>query len=147
MAVDFSGLDFKTAGMVDAVYDEIERLIEAAYLTMTDFEDFVAVAFLYFATVSFAEMRQRLIEPAAGESQAWSGFLGAGDPDLEVLFAANPDALMFGTDLPSTRAARPYSDRDFQLVVDTLGDTAARRVLHDNAAAFYRVGATGRGDG
>ena len=66
---------------------------------------------------------------------------------LRNLFAANPDSLMFGTDLPSTRAARPYSDRDFQLVVDTLGDTAARRVLHDNAAAFYRVGATGRGDG
>jgi predicted TIM-barrel fold metal-dependent hydrolase len=63
---------------------------------------------------------------------------------LEVLFAANPDALMFGTDLPSTRAARPYSDRDFQLVVSTLGETAARRVLHDNAAGFYRVGEAGR---
>jgi predicted TIM-barrel fold metal-dependent hydrolase len=66
---------------------------------------------------------------------------------LRNLFAANPDSLMFGTDLPSTRAGRPYSDRDFQLVVDTLGETAARRVLHDNAAAFYRVGAAGRGDG
>lgn len=30
MAVDFSGLDFETAGMVDAVYDEIERLIAAS---------------------------------------------------------------------------------------------------------------------
>ena len=28
----------------------------------------------------------------------------------------------------STRAARPYSDRDFQLVIDTLGEAAARRV-------------------
>lgn len=62
---------------------------------------------------------------------------------LKSLFEANPESVMFGTDLPSTRAARPYSDRDFRLVIDTLGETAARRVLHDNAAAFYRAGAAG----
>ena len=60
---------------------------------------------------------------------------------LHALYAANPESLMFGTDLPSTRAARPYSDRDFQLVIDTLGDAAARRVLHDNAAGFYHAAA------
>jgi len=58
---------------------------------------------------------------------------------LQALYGANPEAVMFGTDLPSTRAARPYSDRDFRLVVDALGDAAARRVLHDNAVAFYRA--------
>jgi len=58
---------------------------------------------------------------------------------LKNLYAANPDALMFGTDLPSTRAARPYSDRDFQLVIDTLGEEAARRIFHTNATAFYRI--------
>ena len=47
---------------------------------------------------------------------------------------------MFGSDLPSTRAARPYSDSDFLLVIDTLGEVGARRVLHDNAAEFYRSG-------
>jgi predicted TIM-barrel fold metal-dependent hydrolase len=57
---------------------------------------------------------------------------------LKSLFAANPDALMFGTDLPSTRAARPYSDRDFKLVIDTLGEENAHRVLYDNARTFYR---------
>jgi len=56
------------------------------------------------------------------------------------LYAANPASLMFGTDLPSARAARPYSDRDFRLVIDTLGDEAAERVLHKNAVEFYRVG-------
>jgi len=60
---------------------------------------------------------------------------------LKALYAANPETLMFGTDLPSTRAGRPYSDRDFQLVIDTLGEAAARQVLHDNAAAFYRAAA------
>jgi len=58
---------------------------------------------------------------------------------LRDLYAANPNALMFGTDLPSTRAARPYSDRDFGLVIDTLGEEAARRVFYENAASFYRA--------
>lgn len=70
---------------------------------------------------------------------------GFGRVDLDVaqalrdLDAANPKCLMFGTDLPSTRAARPYADSDFRLVIDTLGDDAAARVLHDNAVSFYRV--------
>jgi len=58
---------------------------------------------------------------------------------LRELYAANPDCLMFGTDLPSTRAPRPYRDEDFLLVVDTLGDEAARAVFYDNAAKFYRI--------
>jgi predicted TIM-barrel fold metal-dependent hydrolase len=58
---------------------------------------------------------------------------------LKELYAANSRALMFGTDLPSTRAPRPYADDDFLLVVETLGDEAARAVFYDNAAAFYRV--------
>jgi len=63
---------------------------------------------------------------------------------LKSLFAANPDCLMFGTDLPSTRAARPYSDRDFRLVIDTLGADAARRVLYQNALEFYHPRTTRR---
>jgi len=58
---------------------------------------------------------------------------------LKQLYAANPACLMFGTDLPSTRAPRPYRDGDFLLVAETLGDEAARAVFHDNAAEFYRV--------
>lgn len=71
-----------------------------------------------------------------------SGF-GRADFDvasaLRDLHAANPEALMFGTDLPSTRAARPYSDRHVDLLVEALGETAARRVLYSNAMAFYRM--------
>ena len=57
---------------------------------------------------------------------------------LAELYAANPECLMFGTDLPCTRAPRPYSDDDFALVIDTLGAAAARRVFSENALAFYR---------
>jgi predicted TIM-barrel fold metal-dependent hydrolase len=58
---------------------------------------------------------------------------------LKDLYAANPDSLMFGTDLPSTRAARPYTDRDFQLLIDTLGEEAAERIFYTNAISFYRI--------
>jgi predicted TIM-barrel fold metal-dependent hydrolase len=70
---------------------------------------------------------------------------GFGRVDLDVaealrtLYAANPDCLMFGTDLPSTRASRPYSHRDFLLITDTLGEEAAERVYWSNAARFYRL--------
>ena len=57
---------------------------------------------------------------------------------LRDLYSANPDALMFGTDLPSTRAARPYKDGDFRLVIDALGEDSARRVFYENASDFYR---------
>lgn len=57
---------------------------------------------------------------------------------LKELFSANPDALMFGTDLPSTRAPRPYEDNDFDLVIEVLGAKGASKVLFENAARFYR---------
>lgn len=59
---------------------------------------------------------------------------------LKELYSANPRCLMFGTDLPSTRAPRPYRDEDFLLVADTLGPEAAQAVFYDNAAEFYRMG-------
>jgi predicted TIM-barrel fold metal-dependent hydrolase len=69
---------------------------------------------------------------------------GFGRVDLDVraalkeIWAVNPLALMFGTDLPSTRALRPYSDADLYLIPETLGEESARKVLYDNAIAFYR---------
>ncbi|MET0047071.1 MAG: amidohydrolase family protein [Sedimenticola sp.] len=59
---------------------------------------------------------------------------------LRDLHAANPNALMFGTDLPSTRAPRPYGDDDLSLVIDALGEDQADRVLYRNALEFYRPG-------
>jgi predicted TIM-barrel fold metal-dependent hydrolase len=56
---------------------------------------------------------------------------------LTAIHRANPTALMVGTDLPSTRAKRPFADGDLDLVVDVLGDDAAEAVLHSNARAFY----------
>ena len=57
---------------------------------------------------------------------------------LKELYAANPKALMFGTDLPSTRAPRPYLDSDYTLVLETLGEDKAANVFYKNAFEFYR---------
>jgi predicted TIM-barrel fold metal-dependent hydrolase len=71
---------------------------------------------------------------------------GFGRVDLDVrqalrdLWSANPSCLMFGTDLPSTRAPRAFSGADVQLVMDTFDEDQARCILHDNAVEFYRLG-------
>ena len=59
-------------------------------------------------------------------------------PALTDLYAANSRALMFGTDLPSTRAPRPYQDNDYTLVLETLGEEQAADVFYKNASDFYR---------
>ncbi|MBF6211123.1 amidohydrolase family protein [Nocardia puris] len=57
---------------------------------------------------------------------------------LRRIHAVNPQALMFGTDLPGTRAGRPFEDTDVDLICDVVGvDMYA--VLEDNARAFYRL--------
>lgn len=57
---------------------------------------------------------------------------------LKHLYSANPDALMFGTDLPSTRAPRAYTENDFMLIIEALGAEGAKAVLSENALRFYR---------
>ncbi|MBI3061087.1 MAG: hypothetical protein HYY83_03805 [Deltaproteobacteria bacterium] len=69
---------------------------------------------------------------------------GFGRVDLDVpsalreLAKANPDCLMFGTDLPSQRARRPFSLSDIDLICEALGEGMVRKVFYDTAARFYR---------
>lgn len=60
---------------------------------------------------------------------------------LRRIAAVDPGALMFGTDLPSTRAPRPFTRADLDLLRETLGPELARRALWDNAIAWYRPAA------
>ncbi|MEB6226880.1 amidohydrolase family protein [Mammaliicoccus sciuri] len=57
---------------------------------------------------------------------------------LKEIYHANPDALMFGTDLPSTRAPKRFTSEDIQLVQDTFGDAAAHKIFYQNAKEWYR---------
>jgi hypothetical protein len=56
---------------------------------------------------------------------------------LEAIAARDPTALMFGTDLPSTRATRPFEPADLELLRQVLGRDLARKALWDNSQAFY----------
>src|SRR6185295_13827186 len=57
---------------------------------------------------------------------------------LRDLARANPECLMFGTDLPSQRARRPFLPSDMDLIRETLDAEVTRRVFCDTAVAFYR---------
>lgn len=57
---------------------------------------------------------------------------------MSALAAANPDGLMFGSDLPSQRARRPFAVSDIDMIREAVGDELAPRVLFDNAVSFYR---------
>ncbi|MBB5432462.1 amidohydrolase family protein [Nocardiopsis composta] len=71
-----------------------------------------------------------------------TGF-GRGDLDvaraLRAIADVNPGALMFGTDLPSTRAPRPFRPSDIELLTEALGPEQAERALSRNALDFYGV--------
>lgn len=68
---------------------------------------------------------------------------GFGRVELDVaeairsIYAVNPDALMFGTDLPSTRAKRPYDHSDIELIYNILDEKQADKVLYKNAMKWY----------
>jgi len=62
--------------------DQIDYMVAGAYEAMAHFDLFAAHAMLYFATVSYAEVSQRL-KPT--DTAAWNGFLGVGDTVLEPL--------------------------------------------------------------
>lgn len=63
---------------------QIERLIHGAGLARRDPRLFAAQSFLYFAAVSYEELRQRLGDDPAEAGDR--GFLGAGEPGWESLF-------------------------------------------------------------
>lgn len=58
---------------------------------------------------------------------------------LERVAAKSLDALVFGTDIPSTRAERPFEAADIATVERVLGPALAARAFWDNPLALYRV--------
>ena len=58
---------------------------------------------------------------------------------LERIAAKNSGALVFGTDIPSTRADRPFAATDISLVERVLGPELAAKAFWANPVALYRV--------
>lgn len=57
---------------------------------------------------------------------------------LREIYAVDPGSLIFGTDLPGTRAGRPFEEADIDVIVETLGEPLADRALHENATGWYQ---------
>ena len=70
--------------LLAAEADQIDLTVAGAYEAMARFDLFAAHAMIYFAAVSFSEVRQRLL-PSHDGHHAWAGFLGVGDPLLQAL--------------------------------------------------------------
>lgn len=56
---------------------------------------------------------------------------------LESISLRSQNSLMFGTDMPSTRAKRPFKVDDIDLIVKVLGHEISRKVLWSNCVDFY----------
>lgn len=57
---------------------------------------------------------------------------------LKQIYSISPNALMFGSDLPCTRARRPFHDDDVNLILDTFGEEQTKNIFHNNAIALYK---------
>jgi tetracycline 7-halogenase / FADH2 O2-dependent halogenase len=105
--------------------EHLRRLISGAYLAaLADFDLFTAWADLYFAAVTFAEVRQRLC-PEGGAAWAWEGLAGATDPVLAAALRDARRALRGIVATPLDGAAR----RRFAALV-------RRRIADRNIAGF-----------
>lgn len=58
-------------------------------------------------------------------------------PLMEQVHRVNPEALMFGTDLPSTRAKRPFDMRDVEQIKQKFSGMDLERIFWKNGASFY----------
>ncbi|MEM7195216.1 MAG: amidohydrolase family protein [Pseudomonadota bacterium] len=58
---------------------------------------------------------------------------------LQLLNNVNPECLMFGTDLPSTRARQRFGSEHYRLITDSFDDQDVARILVQNALKFYRL--------
>lgn len=56
---------------------------------------------------------------------------------MKTIHSINPTALIFGTDLPSTRAKERYSKAHLDLIKDTFNSSELDRILYRNALDFY----------
>lgn len=55
---------------------------------------------------------------------------------IQKIHEVNPNALMFGTDLPSTRAKRTFQESDIDIILNALREEA-HLVLYQNAMDWY----------
>lgn len=65
-----------------------------------------------------------------------STFLSSG---FEQIIVINPASLLFGTDLPSTRAPRPFMIEDIRLIEENFSSEIAGKIFYNNVLKLYDV--------
>ncbi|WP_199176750.1 hypothetical protein [Tenacibaculum sp. SG-28] len=58
-------------------------------------------------------------------------------PVLKTIYAIQPGALLFGTDLPSTRAKFPFSKAHFTILKDNFSREDLHRIVYQNGVEWY----------
>ncbi len=57
---------------------------------------------------------------------------------MKQIHRINPNALMFGTDVPSTRAKVPFSENHISLIRDNFNQNDQKRIFYQNALEWYQ---------
>lgn len=58
-------------------------------------------------------------------------------PIMKKIYSINPKSLMFGTDLPSTRAQTPFTVKDVELIKDNFTELEQQNIFYQNAVEWY----------
>lgn len=58
---------------------------------------------------------------------------------MKNIYEINPKSLMFGTDLPSTRAKIPFTYKDVQLIKDNFSPEEQDNIFYNNAFEWYQT--------
>lgn len=144
----YNGLSLQPEQMIsmaNRVYDLVKWHIEL-HIASVDLEEMFpiierlpAVSIDHLGLVE--EGFDRLLSLAAQGAKIKASGFGRVDFNvkkaLQSIYSVNPDSLMFGTDLPSTRAKRAFQREDIELIVEALGDLGAKKVLYSNAYDWY----------
>lgn len=56
---------------------------------------------------------------------------------LKMIYSIDPRSLMFGSDLPSTRAKRPFQQSDIELILHNFTKKESDNIMFKNALDFY----------
>ena len=83
----------------------------------------------------------RLVESGMVVKASGFGRINVSDPEglMRSIVDTNPAALIFGSDLPSTRAAAPFRDSDIDRIAEAVGNEHVQAVLAGNARRLYRL--------
>lgn len=58
---------------------------------------------------------------------------------MKKIYSINSEALLFGTDLPSTRAKKPFSSEDIYLIKNHFSKEQQERIFYKNAQKWYKI--------